>query len=280
MKLSTDISADILQNLFNMLSTGNFPDNMKLADITPVFKKKDPLKKENYRPVSILSAISKIFERLMQKQIVGYMENFLSPYLCGYRKNFNTQQALLGLLENWKKVLDNKDFGGAVLMDLSKAFDKINHDLLIAKVHTYGFSYDSLQLLYSYLNNRWYKTKINHKFISWKELSQGVPQGSVLGLLLFNIYLNNLFFLSEFTDLSNFADDTTFYACDMDLNSFIKRLEHDSFMAIEWFESNNMKLNQDKCHFLVSGCKNENIWVNTGNKKIWESKSRNFWVRS
>ena len=86
MKLSADISADILQNLFNMLTTGNFPDNMKLADITPVFKKKYSLKKENYRPVSHLSAISKIFEKLMQKQIVGYMENFLSPYLCGYRK--------------------------------------------------------------------------------------------------------------------------------------------------------------------------------------------------
>ena len=89
LKLSADISADILQNLFNnMLSTGNFPDNMKLANISPVFKKKDPLKKENYRPVSILSAISKISERLMQKQIVGYMENFLSHYLCGYRKKF------------------------------------------------------------------------------------------------------------------------------------------------------------------------------------------------
>ena len=71
-----------------MLLTGNFPDNMKLADITPVFKKKDPLRKENYRPVGILSAISKIFERFMQKQIVGYMENFLSPYLYGYRKKF------------------------------------------------------------------------------------------------------------------------------------------------------------------------------------------------
>ena len=91
LKLSAEISADIIQILFNdMLSTGNFPDNMKLADITPVIKKKGPFKKENYRPVSILSAISKVFERLKQKQIVDYMENFLSPYLCGYRKNFNT----------------------------------------------------------------------------------------------------------------------------------------------------------------------------------------------
>ena len=90
LKLSADISADILQNLFNdMLSTGNLPDNMKL-----VFKKKDPFKKENYRPKTI-------FKKLMQKQIVGYMEIFLSPYSCGYRKKVNTQQVLLALIETW-----------------------------------------------------------------------------------------------------------------------------------------------------------------------------------
>ena len=105
-------------------------------------------------------------------------------------------------------------------------------------------------------------------------MSQGVPQGFVLGPLLFNIYLNDLLFLSEFTDLCNFADDTTFYACDMDLNSLIKRLEHDSFLVIEWFENNNMKLNQDKCHLLVSGYKNENVSANIENEKIWETNKQ------
>ena len=95
-----------------------------------------------------------------------------------------------------------------------------------------------------YLNNRLYRTKISHKFSSWKELIQGVPQGSVLGPLLFNICLDHLLFLSELTDLCNFADVIIFYACDMDVNSLIKRLDHDSFLAIEWFENNNMKLNQ------------------------------------
>ena len=109
--------------------------------------------KQNYRPVSIPFAILKIFERLMQKQIVGYMKNILSPYLCGYRKKFNTQQALLALNENWKKALDNKGFEEPVLMDLPKEFDTINHDLLVAKLPTYGFSNDNLKLLYSYLNN-------------------------------------------------------------------------------------------------------------------------------
>ena len=108
---------------------------------------------------------------------------------------------------------------------------------------------------------------MTQKFSSWKELNQGVSRGSVLGPLLFNIYLNDLFFISELTNLRNFANDTTFYACNMDLNSLIKRLEHDSFLAIEWFENNNMKLNQDKCHSLVSGYKNENVWANIGRKR-------------
>ena len=147
LKVSCNTSAETLHNLFNeCLTTGNFPDNLKVVDITPVFKKKDPLNKENYRPVSVLPSISKIFEKLMQKQINGYINNFLSPYLCGYRKGFSTQLALLSLTEKWKKVLDNKGIRGAVLMDLSRVFGTINHDLLIAKLHSYGW---------------WYMTKIN-----------------------------------------------------------------------------------------------------------------------
>ena len=123
----------------------------------------------------------------------------------------------------------------------------------------------------SYLNNRTLRTKINTSFSTWEKLLQGVPQGSVLGPLLFNIYLNDLFVIAESTEVCNFADDTTFYACDDNLSSLIQRLEHDSCLAIEWFESNYMKLNQEKCHLLVPGYKHENIFANIGQSQIWES---------
>ena len=138
--MSSDITATTLQEPFNEpLSNCNFPDKQKLADITPVLKRKNPLDKSNYRPVSFLPPISKICEKLLQKQINNYIENILSPYLCGYKKVYSTHHALICLAEKWKKILDKKGFCGAVLLHLSKAFDTIDHELLVTKLHTYGF---------------------------------------------------------------------------------------------------------------------------------------------
>ena len=125
LKSSSEICNVALQNIWNSEILGNlhFRNKLKLADITPVYKKKDLTLVENYRPVSVLPSVSKIFERIIQKQFSNYVDEFLSPYLCGYRKGLNTQYTLLSLIEKWKKGLDNKVYAGAILMNLSKAFD-------------------------------------------------------------------------------------------------------------------------------------------------------------
>ena len=143
-------------------------------------------------------------------KISNYIASHLSPYFYGYGKVSNTQQALASLIETWKKILDDKGFWGCRIDGLVETFDTLNHKLLIAKHHAYGFNRDSVKLINDDLSNRWQKTKINKCFSSWAELIQRVPQGSVLGLLLFNIYLNNSFYLVEFTEVCNFADGTTF----------------------------------------------------------------------
>ena len=155
LKISLEDRPDILQKLLNeSIETGTFPDSLKLTDIIPVFKKKDPLNKSNYRPVSVLPIVSKLFEKIIQQQVNSFISNCLSPYLCGYRKVYNTQQALLALIEKWRNNLDDKGDGAAVWMDLCKAFDTLNHDLVIAKLSAYGFEHDALKLIYSYLTNK------------------------------------------------------------------------------------------------------------------------------
>ena len=211
--------------------------------------------------MSVLPSVSKILERIMKKQLLSYINQFLSRSLCGYRKGYNIHTALLSLIEKWKLIFDRSGFTGAVLMDLSKAFDTINHELLVAKLHAYGFDKNSLRVIFSYLIDRWQRVKINATVSSWTELFQGVPQGSVLGPILFNIYINDLFFLLKNTDVCNFADDTAPYVCDESLENVLTKLEHDSLLEITWFENNYMKMNAEKCHLLISGNKHEHIWA-------------------
>ena len=273
LKENADICGPVLLPIINNnINENTFPDMLKIADVTPVHKKEEVTEVKNYRPVSVLSSTSKVFERLLQVQISAFITKYLSPFLCGYRKGYSAQHALISLLEKWRVTLDNNEYAGAVLMDLSKAFDCMNHDLLIAKLYAYGFRKDAVTMIRNYLTNRWQRTKINTSFSSWSELLTGVPQGSVLGPLLFNIYLNDLFWENELTDVCNFADDTTFYSCDQELDTVLTNLEHDSLIAIEWFEANYMKLNADKCHLIVAGHKHEWVWAKVGNQRIWESR--------
>ena len=130
-----------------------------------------------------------------------------------------------------------------------------------------------MKLLFSYLSKRCHWKKINQNFSTWEELLKWIP-GLIPGPLLFDIYLNDLWYVTESTVVCNFADDTTLFVCDKDLNSLIKRLEHGSLLAIEWFQNNDMKLNQDKWHLFAYGYKHSNIWTRIKNKIIWKCNNK------
>ena len=274
-------NADLLHKKMTELintNVGNnvYPDTLKLADVNPAHKKEAIINPENYRPISVLTSTSKVFERVLHDQINSKMKGILSSKLCGYRKGFGSQHALISMIEHWRKSLDNKGYAGCVLMDLSKAFDCMNHELLLAKLYAYGFSKNSIKIIHSYLKNRWQRVKINHSFSQWSELLLGVPQGSVLGPLLFNIYINDLIWFIENGEVCNYADDTTPYSCSNDLNILKSNLEVDCLNAINWFKNNYMKLNTDKCKLLVAGRKDHIVNINVGDSNIEESKEANL----
>ena len=140
-------------------------------------------------------------------------------------------------------------------MDPSKAFDCVNHGLLITKLSAYGLNMDALQLIRSYLSKRQQRVKINSSSSDWEEIKIGMPQGSVLGPLLFNVFINDIFWYANRSKISNYADGTTIFACDPDLDTIIKQLEEDSSVIVKWFPDNFLKLNNDKCHLMIFGDK-------------------------
>ena len=149
------------------------------------------------------------------------------------------------MLEKWKWVDDNKRNFGALLTDLSKAFDCLPHDCVLAKLNAYRFSLLAWRLVQSYLSNRKQRTKISLQFSSWEEILFGVPQGSVLGPLLFNIFLCDLFFIMNDVEFSSYADDNTPYFAGDDLNDVTLKLQNASKTIFKWFNDNQMKANPD-----------------------------------
>ena len=150
LKVTLDIHLSLITKIINLsFENGCFPDDLKLAEVSPIFKKNDDLDKENYRPVSVLFNVSKVFERIIYSQIDAFMQDKLSNLLTGFRKNHSTQHCLMYMLENWKNMLDKGGYVCAMFMDLSKAFDTIHHDLMIVKLGAYGFSQDAIQYMRS-----------------------------------------------------------------------------------------------------------------------------------
>ena len=275
-KMAANVLAKPLTDIINLsIKENTFPSKAKIAAVIPLFKKDERSNKKNYRPISILSALSKIIGKILQNQIVNFIDNFLSPYISAYRKAHSTNHVLIRLIEDWKKGLDNDNLVGTVLMDLSKAFDCISHDLLIAKLSAYGFHKSALKYIYSYLKGRRQCVKINGICSKYLTIIAGVPQGSILGPIFFNIFINDFYHFFTETRLYGFADDHTLSAESKSLESLKAILSRESNVAIDWLSNNQMLANPSKFQlmFLSKSKQNIEVDIEIDNKTIKSTDS-------
>ena len=260
------------------LSEGIFPSYLKAALVCPIFKKDDKTKCANYRPISLLSNIGKIFERVMYNRIEEFLNDSEIIYKLqfGFRKKYSTNHALLSIVEKIRANLDNKTFSCGVFVDLEKAFDTVNHMILLQKLEHYGIRDIANNWMRSYLTNRSQCVSTNGVKSKNLKVSCGVPQGSILGPLLFIIYINDMHKALNKCTVHHFADDTNLLFSDKSPNVIKKTMNKELALLFDWLCANRLSLNVGKTEFIIfrpPKMKLENRVVLTLNhKQIFESR--------
>ena len=228
--------------------SSTFPKAWKCASIVPLHKSGDRTTPSNYRPISLLPVASKLLEKHVQKQLSSHLNqnDLLFPFQSGFRQNHSTESLLLFCLDQWYKALDNKKYVGVVFLDISKAFDTVNHNLLLLKLSRLGLSPSTIAWFKSYLSDRCHQTRVENAYSSLGFPTNGVPQGSTLGPTLFSAFINDLPSVLPPNSTVLFADDTTVFLISDDIQELNSSLQLTLDLANLWLQRNGLKLNTSK----------------------------------
>ena len=247
------ISLPLMHTINLSFEQGIVPDQIKIARVIPVFKHDDESNITNYRPISILPAFSKIFERIISNRMLTYIEkhNILIEQQYGFRKGRSTSLALIDLYDKVTSAIDSRKFTIGLFIDLSKAFDTVDHDILFSKLEYYGFRGLILKWLKSYLSNRTQFVDYNGQFSETRHIICGVPQGSILGPLLFLIYINDLANVSNVLEFILFADDTNIFYSHKNIDHLARVFNLELNNISVWLKANKLSLNAIKTKFII-----------------------------
>ena len=253
-KDSSALISSPLSHIVNLsLKSGIVPDQLKIARVLPLFKSGDNNMLSNYRPISVLPIFSKIFEKVVYNRLITYFNkyNILFKNQYGFRKGHSTSLALHHLFDNITKAIDQKEYTIGVFIDLSKAFDTVNHEILINKLKHYGIRGLALDWIKSYFGNRQQYVEYNGAYSSYNSIKCGVPQGSILGPLLFLIYINDLCNASNIVELILFADDTNIFFSHNNLPLLMNIINSEMNKLSEWFRANKLSINAKKSNYMI-----------------------------
>ena len=269
-KLSIVQSAAAIADIVNTSFRYNtFPERWKKAIIIAIPKITTPIEPTDYRPISLLSVLSKILEKLVAKQMIQYLNlhNLFDEKQSAYRKGHSTGTALLEISDHIFNALDSNQIAILTLLDYTKAFDCANHDIMIAKLKAMGFSNSALIWVKSYLSGRSQRVKTQEGFSDWVNLVNGVPQGSILGPLLFTVLLCDINNSIKHCKVHLYADDTQIYICGRltDIVNMVEKLNSDLERIHQFSDANNLLLNIKKCKFIILGSAKNLVSLNNLN---------------
>ncbi|MFZ2538897.1 MAG: reverse transcriptase family protein, partial [Oscillospiraceae bacterium] len=255
-KETINLVVDPLNHIFNLsINQGCFPSEMKIAKVIPIYKCEARDEFANYRPISLLPTFSKILEKLIFNKLNDFLIKYhvLYDQQYGFRKNYSTELALIDLSDKIAKAIDDKRLTIGIFIDLSKAFDSLKHDILLKKLSHYGVRGIAQDWFRSYLTNREQFVVVNGVRSSKSKIITGVPQGSILGPLLFLLYINDLCNASALLKFILYADDTNIFYSGNDINEMCNIVNSELKLVIEWFKVNRLSVNSKKTNFMIFG---------------------------